>query len=89
MGLYKNEDWTPIAVLLQSLFVDLQVPNPEQFKKSFEDRNAENEFVGEFLYLQGGTKGGTWNWGQVGSVNAPLLWRDSFRYLTGKLAKYL
>ena len=86
---YTYEQWTPIAVLLQSLYVDLRHRNPSQFKRVFDDKEAEKELVGEFLYLRGGTKSGTWNWGPVGSVNAPLLWKDSFQYLAGALSKYL
>jgi len=60
-----------------------------QLKKFFNDKDAENEYLGVFLFLRGGIKGGTWNWDQVRTVNGALLWKDSFRYLTGKLSEYL
>src|SRR5262245_7642546 len=33
------------------------------------DRGSDRSLVGEFLYVQGGVTGGTWNWGMVGRVN--------------------
>ena len=86
---HSYEDWTPIALLLESLYVDRDSDDPETFKESFDDREAAKELIGEFLYLQGGVKSGTWSWGPVGSVNGCLLWDDAFRYLTGELSPYL
>lgn len=57
----------------------------EKFKKQFDDRGADGSLVGEFLHLQGGVTGGTWNWGKVGRVNGALLWNDAFTYLVGDL----
>ncbi|MFW6161212.1 MAG: hypothetical protein ACODAJ_00495 [Planctomycetota bacterium] len=85
---YTQEYWTPIAVLLGTIYVDHPVEDPGQFKGHFDDRKASKEPVAEFLYLRGGTKGGTWGWGPVGSVNAPLLWADSFRFFTQALRDY-
>jgi hypothetical protein len=51
--------------------------------------SAERDVVGEFLYVQGGTTGGTWNWGPVGSVNGALVWPDAFAYLCGELTRVL
>jgi hypothetical protein len=53
------------------------------------DRDAERDQLGEFLYLQGGVKKGTWNWGMVGRVNGALLWPDAFAYLTDSLGRVL
>jgi len=86
---YTYDWWTPIAVLLESLHVDLESKDPAKFKKAFDDQNAAHDLVGEFLYLRGGIKGGTWGWGRVGSVNAALLWKESYRFLTGELGKFL
>lgn len=86
---FSYAEWTPLALRLEALFSDRSQEDPAQFKASFTDENAEPSFVGEFLYVQGGTAGGTWNWGQVGSVNGALLWRDAFDYLSGELSKVL
>ncbi len=69
--------------------MDFEHENPPAFKKFFNDKDAENEYVGVFLFPRGGIKGGTWNWDQVGTVNGALLWQDSFRYLIGKLSEHL
>ncbi len=86
---FSYNEWTPLAVRLEVLFGDLVHGDPEQFKASFSDANADRSLVGEFLYVQGGTAGGTWSWGRVGSVNGALLWRDAFDYLSGKLNEAL
>jgi hypothetical protein len=38
------------------------------------------DFTYEFLYVNGGAKGGTWTWGLVGRVNGALLWPDALRF---------
>jgi len=86
---FSYRDWTPLAVRLESLFEDLGHNEPQQFKASFSDADANRSLVGEFLYVQGGTAGGSWIWGRVGSVNGALLWRDAFDYLSGKLNEAL
>lgn len=87
---FSYADWTPVALRLQALFVDFPHDEPARFKESFTYADANPELVGEFLYVQGGTRaGGTWNWGQVGRVNGALLWRDAFDYLSGELSKTL
>ena len=39
----------------------------------------------EFLYLNGGTGEGTWNWGMAGSVNGALLFQDAWEYLANQV----
>jgi hypothetical protein len=82
---YSYDGWTPVSLRLQSLFVETAQPNPSDFKLRFIDFGEEHSFVAEFLYLQGGVREGTWNWGMVGRVNGALLWKDAFDYLTGDL----
>ena len=86
---FSYPDWTPLAVRLEALFGDLIHDDPKQFKACFSDATADHSMVGEFLYVQGGTAGGSWSWGRVGSVNGALLWRDAFDYLSGKLNEAL
>lgn len=86
---FSCPDWTPLALRLEVLFVDVPHDEPARFKESFTCEDADRDLVGEFLYVQGGTRGGTWNWGQVGRVNGTLLWRDAFHYLSGELSKAL
>ena len=75
---HSYEAWTPVAVHLEALFVDREHLAPAEFKKRFRDRDADRDQIGEFLYLQGGVREGTWNWGMVGRVNGALLWPDAF-----------
>lgn len=86
---FSYENWTPLALRLETFFVDREEREAEAFKKQFDDSSAERSKVGEFLYVQGGVQGGTWNWGQVGRVNGALLWKDAFDYLVGELGKKL
>lgn len=86
---FSHAEWTPLALRLEVLFVDLTDEDPKLFKSSFSDEGADRSLVGEFLYVQGGTSVGTWNWGRVGSVNGALLWPDAFDYLSGELGKGL
>jgi hypothetical protein len=86
---YSCPLWTPLALRLQGLFVDVEHDDPAGFKQFFSWNANKDDLVGEFLYVQGGTRGGTWNWGQVGSVNGALLWRDAFDYLSSELSKAL
>ena len=86
---FTYEKWTPIALLLQELHADKKESDPEEFKRSFNDKTASNALAGEFLYLNGGSKSGNWTWGRVGSVNGALLYRDAFKYLAGELQKHL
>ncbi len=86
---FSSKDWTPLALRLEVLFADLPHEDPERFMNSFEITEQKRDFVGEFLYVQGGTDRGTWNWGPVGSVNGALLWRPAFLYLSGELGRTL
>lgn len=87
---YSYEEWTPIAVQLEGVFVDVEVENPEQFKQRFVlEPEMQHDIVHEFLYLQGGTAKGSWNWGMVGRVNGALLWPDAMRFFLGELSRYL
>jgi len=86
---FSDKDWTPLALLLECLFVDLNHPKPMEFKTAFKVSPAPTSLVGEFLYVQGGVLGGTWNWGRVGRVNGTLLWPEPFAYLTSELGRVL
>lgn len=86
---FSYAKWTPLALRLEVLFGDLAHEDPAAFKASFTDGDADRSLVGEFLYVQGGTEGGTWNWGRVGRVNGVLLWRDAFDFLAHTLDKQL
>jgi hypothetical protein len=85
---YSYHTWTPIAVCLRELYVDDEREDASTFKDQF-DHAGTGHLVGEFLYVQGGVGGGTWNWGMVGRVNGALLWRDAFAFLSGALGKRL
>jgi hypothetical protein len=82
---YSYESWTPVAVRLETLFVDENKKNPDEFKKHFNDRNCPRERVHEFLYLQAGTKEGKWNWGKIGFVNGALLWPDALTFFINEI----
>ena len=86
---YSDPEWTPIALRLDALFIDEEIDDPDGFKQRFTLPVRQPGNVYEFLYLQGGTEGGTWNWGMVGSVNAPLLWPDTLRYFVSEINKTL
>lgn len=77
---FSYSDYTPIALRIESLFVDHPHQNPNAFKECFKDNNCLRDQVHEFLYLQGGYNSGTWQWGQVGSVNGALLWPDALEF---------
>lgn len=82
---YSYADWSPLALRLESLFVDRVVEDVAAFKRSFVVPPDSSDEIGEFLYVQGGTCGGTWNWGMVGRVNGALLWPNALAYLSGAL----
>jgi hypothetical protein len=86
---HSYEAWTPLAVHLEALFVDMENHDPTEFKKRFVVGKAKRDEIGEFLYVQGGVREGNWNWGMVGRVNGALLWPDAFAYLTKSLAGVL
>ena len=81
-GYSYSLDYTPIALRLEPLVVDFDHPNPDDLKQRFYAFDSLREHVYEFLYLQGGAgkDSGTWNWGQVGSVNGALLWPDALKF---------
>jgi hypothetical protein len=82
---YSYKYWTPLALRLRPLFVDVANDDPAAFKKAFSVPTKDPVLVHEFLYLQGGfrpqaSKRNEWQWGRNGSVNAALLWPDAFAY---------
>jgi len=83
---FTYEWWTPLALHLETIFVDQEVEDPQSAKARFSDHGTTRDQVGEFLYVQGGFVGGTWNWGMVGRVNGALLWSDALHYLVPRLA---
>lgn len=82
---YSYESWTPLALRLESLLVDDPRDNPTIFKQEFVGPKESGDFIYEFLYLNGGTKGGKWTWGMVGRVNGALLWPDALRYFINRI----
>lgn len=50
------------------------------FKERFRGPAQRGDDVYEFLYVNGGTKGGKWTWGLVGRVNGALLEIDALQY---------
>jgi hypothetical protein len=77
---HSYDDWTPLALRLECLLGDDPRDNPETFKQRFTGPLETRDFIYEFLYVNGGAKGGKWTWGLVGRVNAALLWPDALRY---------
>jgi len=77
--------WTPVALRLEALFVDLEHEDPATFKQEFIDEGLDRRPVYEFLYLQGGTRYGTWVWGPIGMVNGALLWPDTLDYFVSEI----
>jgi hypothetical protein len=86
---FSYEVWTPIAVRLETIFVDKSHLDPKEFKQRFDDKECVRVPVYEFLYLQGGIDGGFWSWGPVGSINGALLWPDALDYFIGVLSDSL
>ena len=82
---YSYAEWTPIALRLESLYTDRAVGDPERFRQRFHDEGCSRHPVHQFLYLQGGLRGGSWTWGPVGSVNGVLLWPDALKYFISKI----
>lgn len=82
----SNPDWTPLALRLRPLFVDLESRNPALFKKRFrmpsdEDIKKYGGPIHEFLYATHGMGiEATWKWGRSGVVNATLLWPEVLEY---------
>jgi len=73
---YTSHNWTPLALELEGLYVDEAPPagvTAATFKKRFPALDGPGDQIYEFLYV-----GGTWAFGRVGSVNAPLLWAHVF-----------
>lgn len=82
---YSHDEWSPLALRLEGIFVDHQVSDPAQFKQRFAQPPGQPDQVGEFLYVQGGLMGGSWNWGMVGRVNGALMWPEALKYLSSSL----
>jgi hypothetical protein len=82
---YSHDDWTPLALRLESIFADHAAEDPALFKRSFVLPAGAPDQIGEFLYVQGGVRTGTWNWGMVGRVNGALMWPEALEYLSTSL----
>lgn len=77
---YSAAGWTPLALELEGLYVDAKPPrgiNAANFKKRFPCVKTPGDQIYEFLYVGGDGHTGTWNFGRVGGVNAPLLWSNT------------
>ena len=86
---YSSDWWTPILVRLNTIYFDRADNDPRDFIKHFDDSEAENEILHEFLYLQGGIIHRGWGWGPTGAVNAPLLWPDPLLYFYNILSDFV
>lgn len=86
---YSYDTWTPVALQLETIFVDKEVENPAEFKQKFREPSEDGDIVHEFLYLQGGREEGNWVWGRVGNVNGCLLWPSALRFFVDKIAPYI
>jgi len=82
---YSYAEWTPLALRMESLWTDIAASDPDRYKQRFNDQGSRREAIHQFLYLQGGLKGGAWSWGPVGSVNAALLRPDALEYFISRL----
>ena len=82
---YSHDEWSPLALRLESIFADLKVEDPSDFKQDFIAPPGKPDQVGEYLYVQGGLTSGTWNWGMVGRVNGALMWPEALEYLSSNL----
>ena len=85
---YSYFGWTPIALQLETIYVDKEIKNSEEFKKKVIIPTHKGDIVHEFLYLQGGIKEGSWVWGRIGSVNGCLLWPDAFNFFVKKILPF-
>ena len=83
---FSYPHWTPLALRLETLFVDEYSEGPEEFKEHFVVPDSRRELVHEFLYLCAGTAGGTWRWGMAGAVNGALLWPDALNYFIQQIS---
>ena len=79
---HRGDGWSPLALRLETLYVDHEHPEPDQFKRCFRVPEGTGELVHEFLYL-----GANWNWGMVGRVNGALLWPGAFDYFVDQIVK--
>jgi hypothetical protein len=86
---HSYAEWTPIAVRLETLFIDLAVPDPPRYKQRFSDRGCARKPVHQFLHLKGGLAGGSWTWGPVGSVSGAMLPPDALEYFIARLQESL
>lgn len=77
--------WTPLALQLETLFVDRDEPDPDRFKDEFRPPPEKGDLVHEFLYLKSGTDFRDWGWGPIGSVNGTLLWPDTWRHFVTRI----
>ena len=86
---FSYPKWTPLALRLECLVGNYDETNPTTFEEAPRAPGSGRNLVGQFLYVQGGTAGGTWNWGKAGRVSGALLWPEAFAYLAGELGKAL
>lgn len=83
---FSYREWTPVCLRLESLFIDEHRANTKEFREEFPFRPEDGGVtIHEFLYLNGGTSEGTWNWGMTGTVNSALLFRDAWEYLADQV----
>lgn len=78
---YSSHGWTPFALELEGLYVDAQPPagvSAAEIKQRFPKLEQPGDRIYEFLYVNGDGKSGSWAFGRIGRLNAPLLWERVF-----------
>lgn len=80
----RAKSWCPLALRLETLYVDHIVSNSRQFKREFVPDRNEHKIVHEFLYIRGES---SWTWGRVGMVNGALLWPDAYKYFVTEIER--
>ncbi len=80
--------WTPLLFQLEELHPTTHPHGgPAKLKEGFPVPEGPRDIVHEFLYVNGGHRGGTWKWGMIGHVNGALLYSDALEYFLGALSR--
>ena len=77
---YRDNEWSPLALRLESVYVDYEHNDPAAFKLQFGQPPMRGDIIHEFLYIQVNPRTKHWTWGLVGRVNGVLLWPEVLNY---------
>ena len=81
--------WTPLLFQLEELHPATHPhAGPAKRKEGFPVPEGPREIVHEFLYVNGGHRGGTWRWGMVGQTSGTLLYSDALEHFLGGLSRW-